>query len=104
MSQPLAAFPIASTSDTDEAQSVLSRELSDLRFTSVRDRNRFQFEMNGTRLGRTTVAFNRFSTQCEVDAGFIESARILAKPATRILTTLPTRYRRLGLVAQAEIS
>ena len=78
MDVPLTAFPLARTSDPDEAQSVLSRELSELRFKSVADRRRFQFEMNGCRLGRTMVAFNRFSTKTKVDAGVIESAVIIS--------------------------
>lgn len=78
MSRPLASFPIAKTTDTDEAQSVLSRELSDLRFRSVRDRGRFRFEMNGIHLGRTMMAFNQFSTESEVDAGVIEDAVIIS--------------------------
>ena len=35
MGRPLASFPLVRTTDTDEAQAVLSRELSDLRFKSV---------------------------------------------------------------------
>jgi len=78
MSNTFASFPIARTDDPDEAQCVLSRTLSDLRFKSVSDRSRFELVINGTRLGKTTVAFNRFSTQCEVDAGFIHSAVIVS--------------------------
>ena len=40
MGHPLAAFPLAKTCDADEAQSVLSREISELRFKSVRDLSR----------------------------------------------------------------
>jgi len=78
MSDPLASFPIARTDDPDEAQCVLSRILSDLQFKSVSDRSRFELAMNGICLGQTTVGFNRFSTQCEVDAGFINSAVIVS--------------------------
>ena len=78
MGLPLASFAIARTSDADEAQSVLSRELSELRFTSVRDRSRFQLEMNGIRLGRTMVAFNHFSTESVVDAGLVDAAVIVS--------------------------
>jgi AraC-like DNA-binding protein len=78
MSHPLASFAVARTSDADEAQSVLSRELSELRFKSVRNRSRFQFEMNGIRLGRTMVAFNHFSTESVVDADVVETAVIVS--------------------------
>lgn len=78
MSDFLHAFSIASTSDPDEAQAILSRELSNLQLESVEDRDRFRFQMNGIHLGRTTIGFNRFSTRTVVDAGVIENAVILS--------------------------
>ena len=78
MSLPLSAFPIASTSDPDEAQSILSRELSDLRFQSVQRPRDFQLEMNGVRLGNTLLAFNKFETETKVYAGVIDHAVIVS--------------------------
>lgn len=72
--QPLASFPIASTGDTDEAQSILSRELMNLRFRKVKDHRRFRLEMCGVHLGRTMIGYNQFSTDTVVDPGEIEGA------------------------------
>lgn len=78
MSELLRSFNIVSTADPDEAQAILSRELSNLRIESVANRGRFRFEMNAIHLGRTTIAFNQFSTRTVVDAGVIENAVILS--------------------------
>lgn len=106
MDIPLAAFPLAKTSDPDEAQTVVSKELSELRFKSVPDRRRFQFEMNGCRLGRTMVGFNRFSTKAEVDAGVIESALIISlsvgPPTVLCLGGEVVPPGRLGVVSPAK--
>jgi AraC-like DNA-binding protein len=77
MDHPLASFPIASTRDTDEAQSILSRELTDLRFKRVRNHRSFHLEMNGIHLGRTMIGYNQFSTDTLVDTGEIEGAMVL---------------------------
>ena len=37
MNHPLAGFPITSTRDADEAQSILSREFLDVRINKIRD-------------------------------------------------------------------
>ena len=78
MKLALSSFPIASTGDPDEAQSILSRELSELRFKSVQNRRDFRLNMNGVHLGRTLVAFNRFATETQVDAGVIGHAVIVS--------------------------
>ena len=77
MGQPLAAFPTASTSDRDEAETVLSRELIDLRLSPVRATDAFYLEMNGLRFGRTMIGFNRFGTDTVVDAGEISDRAII---------------------------
>ncbi len=74
MGHPLASFPIASTGDTEVAQSILSRELADLRFRKVRDRRSFRLEMNGIHLGRTMLGYNRFDADTLVDPGEIDGA------------------------------
>ena len=79
MTDPLAPFPISLTADTDEAQAILSREMSSLRFRRVRDRSRFELRMNGVHLGRTMVGYNRFSVETEVEADMIEDALIFTR-------------------------
>jgi AraC-like DNA-binding protein len=82
MTQPLASFPITSTRDTDEAESILSRELVALRFDKVRDPSRFGLEMNGVHLGRTMIGHNRFDTETVVDAGEVDRAIVLTMGGT----------------------
>lgn len=77
MRHPLVAFPVASTGDVDEAESILSRELADLRIKEVRGRNPFHLEMRGVHFGRTMVAYNRFDSDTLIDAGHIEGATLL---------------------------
>ncbi|MCD6175043.1 MAG: hypothetical protein J7K65_04655 [Planctomycetes bacterium] len=94
MTNLLSFSPIASTGDTDEARSVLSRELCDLRFQKVRDHRSFHFRMNGIRLGRTMVGYNHFDTDTEVDAGQVEDAMSLWKvPVSQSLQDLCERQR-----------
>jgi AraC-like DNA-binding protein len=77
MNHPLACLPIVSTNDVDEAQSILSCELADLRITRVEDRSAFHLEMSGARLGRTMIAYNQFDTETLVDVGELEKAVLL---------------------------
>ena len=78
MSVPLESFPIVSTNCADEAQSILSHELSNLRITNVADGRLFHFEMNGVHLGRTMVGYNRFKTDTSiVNVGDIDEAIVL---------------------------
>jgi len=78
MPLPLASFPITSTTDPEEAQAILSQELLNLRFQTVRDRHRFRLDINGLRLGRTSIAFNRFNSEAIVDAGEVGEIVLLA--------------------------
>ena len=78
MRYPLASFPIVSTRDTDEAQSILSRELVGVRFKRVRDRRAFRLEMNGVHLGRTMVGYNQYASDILVDAGEVDDIVALA--------------------------
>ena len=77
MEHLLASHSIVSTRDADEAESVLSRELADLRIKKVRDRRAFRFDMNGVHLGRTMIGYNRFATDTVVDPGLIDDAVLL---------------------------
>ncbi len=69
---PLHAFPIAETTNADDAQRILSRELMDVRITRADQLERFRLSMNGVRLGHTLVAFNQFATDTTIDAGWVE--------------------------------
>lgn len=86
MNYPLAGFPIASTSDVDEAQSILSHELSDLRISKVGDRSAFRLQMSGVHLGQTMVGFNRFETETLIDPGELENAVVLVIGETQKAT------------------
>ncbi len=76
METPLACFPIVSTDNPDEAQAILSREMSALRFRRVQNPRRFRLIMHGVHLGRTMVGYNRFGAETEVDAGVVDQALI----------------------------
>jgi AraC-like DNA-binding protein len=77
MTNLLSSSPIVSTCDTDEAQSILSREICDVRFQKVRDHRSFRLRMNGVHLGRTTIGYNCFDTDTVVDTGQVEDTLVL---------------------------
>ncbi len=114
----LASFPIVSTEDADEAQSILSREMASLRFRRLNNPNRFRLTMNGIHLGRTMLGWNRFDTEAEIEAGRIEDAVMLTMsfgPATipiidgepvdpgRGAITSPSRHLSVHRAAGSEI-
>lgn len=74
---PLAAFPIVSTCDPEEAGDVMSRELADLRLERVGSRPDFALEMNGVHLGDALVSYTRFNTDVVVNPGEMEDALAL---------------------------
>ena len=75
---PLSFFPIVSTGDPDEAQSILSRELVDLRITKVVNPKDFQLQMNTVCLGKSTLSYNRFGADTSIDPGQIEDTIVFA--------------------------
>jgi AraC-like DNA-binding protein len=75
---PLASHPITSTTDPEEAQAVLSRQLMNLRFQRLRDRRQFRLDMNGVSLGRTAIVCNQFHAETIVDAGEVDETLLLA--------------------------
>lgn len=77
MGLPLARFPIASTSDADEAEAVLSNELAELHFAKVHDHSAFGLQMNGVHLGQTLISYTSFETDTVVDAGRIDDMIML---------------------------
>ncbi len=76
MSIPLGWSPIVSTGDLDEAQAILSTEMTPVRFLTVRNPGGFRLNMNGIHLGRTLIGVNQFTEQTEVDGGVVEDAVI----------------------------
>lgn len=93
---PMARFPIVSTRDPEEAEAILSRELTDVRFQKVRSPNRFGFEMNGVHLGDTLVAFNQFDTDTILDGGQLEESIVVSvgvgAPMTSYIDGKPVSY------------
>jgi AraC-like DNA-binding protein len=77
MNIPLSAHQIVTTTDPDEAQSILSREMSELRFSEVKNQKDFRFQMNGIHLGQTMIGYNKFDTHTSIDAGEVDEAFIL---------------------------
>lgn len=75
---PLEGFTIADTSRAEEAEHILSLELSRLRIQSTADRNHFRLRMNGVRLGDVLVGFNRFDVHTRVDPGRLDNAFIFS--------------------------
>jgi AraC-like DNA-binding protein len=69
MNLPIDYFPICSTSDVHEAQTILSRELTTLRIQKVRDHRTFRMQMNGVHLGRTLLGYNHFESDTSVNPG-----------------------------------
>ena len=63
----LCKFPIATTTDVEEAESVLSGKLSQLRIQQVRDPKHFGLRVNGFNLGSVGVIFNEFATDTHLD-------------------------------------
>lgn len=66
--QPLARFPMISTSRVEEAEFRLSQSITDLEITRVENRRRFQLEMNAVNFGRTSLLYNRFGTKTKIKA------------------------------------
>ena len=75
---PLSAFPIVSTHDPDQAESIVARQLVGVHFERVEDRQRFSMVMNGVQLGDALFAFNRFGTDTVVDGGRIDGAVVVS--------------------------
>ena len=89
---PLAAYSLVSTSNADEAQAVVSRELTDSRLKRVGAKP-FRFEMNGVHFGDSLIAWNRYETNVEVGSGVVEDTVALVLgdglPVFRYIFTFP---------------
>ena len=75
---PLGGFRIVETGRAEEAEHILSSELSSLRIISAGDRSRFRLHMNGVHLGEVLLGFNRFNVHTMVDPGHLEDTFILS--------------------------
>ena len=69
---PLAKFPIIATNCIEQAGAAISSSLSDVSIIRAVDRDRFQLQMNGINIGRTSLVFNRFDTETSINAGLLE--------------------------------
>ena len=67
--EPLAKFPLIATDCVEKAQFKLSQELTDLKIMRVADRNNFHLRMNGTKIGRTSLVYNRVGTDIKIQSG-----------------------------------
>jgi AraC-like DNA-binding protein len=72
MASPLSAFPLATTDDTDEAQSIIGHKLARVRSIKINEPKSFLFEMNGVAIGDTLVAYNQMGTDTKLDLGVLE--------------------------------
>jgi hypothetical protein len=72
--KPLAKFPIIATNHVGQAEVAISRSLTDISIMRTVDRDRFQLQMNGVNIGRTSLVFNRFGTETKIIAGFLEDS------------------------------
>ena len=63
----LSRYPVLSTQSVDEAEARLGSTLADCRIMSAAAPRAFQLQMNAARVGRTSVVFNRYATECVVE-------------------------------------
>lgn len=74
---PLDKFPVGSSSDPDHAQSLLSRELTDVHLTRVAPTKHFRLDMRSVRFGKTGIVSNEFATDTDVNAGVLDGQMFL---------------------------
>lgn len=67
--EPLAKFPLITTDRVERAQFALFREVTDLNIIRVSDQRKFHFQMNGHRIGRTSILYNRFANDIKIRSG-----------------------------------
>lgn len=63
---PLENFPLIATDCVEKAQFALSRQLTALKVIRVSDQNNFRLQMNGVRIGCTSLLFNRFGSYTRI--------------------------------------
>ena len=67
--EPLANFNLIATNRVEEAQFKLSQEITDLQILRVTNRNNFHLRMNGTKIGRMSLLYNRVGTDIKIRSG-----------------------------------
>ena len=83
----LTKFPVIDTSLIEEAEFKLSQTITDLQIIRMANRRRFRLEMNAFNFGRTSLIFNRFSSETELKTTLPAETAILA-----ISNNFPTRF------------
>jgi AraC-like DNA-binding protein len=72
--EPFAKYPLLRTSNVDEAESVLSDSLAPARILHIDDKRRFRIRMNGVRLGRISIVFNKYETGARISSELSEDS------------------------------
>jgi len=75
---PLGGFRIVDTSRAEEAEHILSSQLSRLQIQSISDRSHFRLQMNGASLGSVFLGFNRFGVHTRVNPGRFDETFIFS--------------------------
>lgn len=76
--QPLGAFPLVSTANVDEAETLISALQAPVQVAKTSREEQFGFKMNGRALSRVFLGYNRFETDTLVQAiGPIEDALVI---------------------------
>ncbi len=65
---PFAKFPIISTKHLDEAETAITRSVTDAQIVQVADLNRFRLQMSGVKIGRSSLVFSRFGEDTKLDS------------------------------------
>lgn len=68
MVDPLNRFQRINTHRAEEAEAEISRTLSDIQILNVTDQKRFHLQMNAVNLGHTSLVFNRFGTETQINS------------------------------------
>ncbi|MGI9241144.1 MAG: helix-turn-helix domain-containing protein [Verrucomicrobiales bacterium] len=65
---PLAEFPLFDSNCVEEAESMLSQSLAGCHIKSVADRKQFNVQMDGLKIGRTSLVYNRYGTDSKIES------------------------------------
>ncbi len=70
---PLRRFPLFTSSNIEEAEVAICKSISDVRIQHVHSPARFNMQMNGIEIGRTSVVYNLFGSRTKLKAGLPEN-------------------------------
>ncbi len=76
-SLPFSGHEIIATTCDDEAADMLGRALVPLRIEKIASPQEFRLDMNGCRLKRLMIVFNRFGVDTLIDAGCVEETVVV---------------------------